>query len=384
MKKALSVFAVAASVLPFGAVGNVGVFRGSGASVQLCQTADIQMVEETVTMIPMRGNFPIDSSCQNQDKMKYYCVFKLRNLSDKTVTIPVGFPLSSEIFYGEEEVDQTEIIGRFGFVAGTTEKTFPVRYVPHDESKKFKHLFLWDMTFAPQEETELKVVYEMGGYLGLGETRRKQKENELRKTYTCRYLSSLEGGVAQGHVYVTGTGASWAKEIEKATFRIYSSQFEEYLHRRGAFESSKEDASEKGKKSRNVFFKEMTRVPVRYWEPAFDCWKKVSNGGRATCYELVYAPFKPKKDDRLSFYYIFPVMPQTAQEFDLLLETVIKENKKVQVSKEVERNVADVILEFYGIRTDNPAIRDFLENQCWYPVTEQREISAELKARLLK
>ncbi len=27
--------------------------------------------------------------------MKFHCVFKLRNLSDETVTLPVGFPVSA-------------------------------------------------------------------------------------------------------------------------------------------------------------------------------------------------------------------------------------------------------------------------------------------------
>ena len=49
----------------------------------------------------------------------------------------------------------------------------------------------------------------------------------------------------------------------------------------------------------------------------------------------------------------------------------------------VERNLADAVLEFYGIRRNNPEIRDFLERQCWYPA-EPRPIDPALKKHLLK
>ena len=47
-----------------------------------------------------------------------------------------------------------------------------------------------------------------------------------------------------------------------------------------------------------------------------------------------------------------------------------------------ERNLADAVLEFHGIRRNNPEIKDFLENQCWYPA-EPRPIDPGLKKRLL-
>ena len=52
-------------------------------------------------------------------------------------------------------------------------------------------------------------------------------------------------------------------------------------------------------------------------------------------------------------------------------------------SPAVERLLADAVLEFYGIRRNNPELKEFLERQCWYPAAP-RPIDPELKERLLK
>ncbi|MBE6405780.1 MAG: hypothetical protein E7040_07145, partial [Lentisphaerae bacterium] len=63
--------------------GNAGVFRGSGQTPALGKTDQIQMVEEEIIMIPHRGNYPVDTSCRNLDKMDFRCRFILRNLTDQ-------------------------------------------------------------------------------------------------------------------------------------------------------------------------------------------------------------------------------------------------------------------------------------------------------------
>lgn len=50
----------------------------------------------------------------------------------------------------------------------------------------------------------------------------------------------------------------------------------------------------------------------------------------------------------------------------------------------VEKDLADTILEFYGIATGNTRIIPFLKRQFWYPTSEKRPIDGELKERLLK
>ena len=175
--------------------GNVGVFRGSGQTPVLGKTDQIQMVEEEIIMFPRRGNYPVDDSCRNLDKMDFRCRFILRNLTDKKVVVPVGFPLDMDerLLYYKGEINQSQLIGYFGFVAGTRDKTFPVRFVPYDKKKKFSKLFLWEMTFLPKQEIELFVNYTMDGYLGLDGTMRNRNWDK-RKPYKCQYLEHLTLG----------------------------------------------------------------------------------------------------------------------------------------------------------------------------------------------
>ena len=416
MKRLLMLILLAAEVSLF---ANAGVFRGVGQTVVPDSTAKIQMVEEIITMIPMRGHYPVDSSCRNMDPMKFHCVFKLRNLTDQTVTIQVGFPISTEAlrFREKTQIHQTEVIARYGFVAGTKEKCYPVRYVPFDQKKKFSNVFLWDMTFQPKQEVELVVCYTMYGYLGMALTR-KGNNSWGKLPYKHSYLACLEHAAGEGHQYVTETGKSWAGKIEKATFRISPFAFEKYLSERGVFEEN----MDKNNSRKEVMLNLLAAAPmVRNWSPDYKRWHLVKDKQERDLYlELVYAPFEPKsKEDDLSFFYIFPCIPTTAENFDLLLDDVKKKMEKEYANREkmlkfwadaettgaypaqqiktatehwrnlepyspaVERNLADVILEFYGIRRNNPEIRDFLELQCWYPA-EPRPVEPELKKRLLK
>ena len=419
MKRLLS------SILLFAAVSlfaNAGVFRGSGQTVVLDSTAQIQMVEEVVTMMPIRGHYPIEGSCRNLDPMKFHCVFKLRNLTDQAVTVPVGFPISTEALYFHEpaQINQAEAIARFGFVAGTKEECYPVRYVPFDRKKKFSNIFLWEMTFRPKQEIELVVCYTMEGYMGLAGTRKVGTSAPPWKIpYRHTYLKHLEMAAGEGHQYITHTGKSWAGKIEKATFRITPFDFEKYLRQRGAFE---EQRKKNTKPQTQLLIDLLAAAPmVRNWSLEDDRWKLVKDKrGRDLHLELVFAPFEPKsKADDLQIHYIFPAIPATAELFDRLLAFVKKNMEREYAKRDemlkfwtdpqrakdrpadqikeatehwqklepyspaVERNLADAVLEFYGIRRNNPEIKDFLEIQCWYPA-EPRPIDPKLKERLLR
>jgi len=414
MKNLLSTVFLFAAISLF---ANAGVFRGSGQTVVLDSTAQIQMAEEVVTMTPMRGNYPVDGSCRNLDPMKFHCVFKLRNLTDQTVTVPVGFPISTNAlwFRDNAKINQTEVIARFGFVSGTKAQTYPVRYVPFDKKKKFSNIFLWDMTFQPKEEVELFVCYTMDGYLGLATTQKGKPEWE--KTYKHSYLLHFEMAAGEGHQYVTETGKCWAGKIEKATFRINPFDFEKYLMKRGAFEEEKKNAGKQ-----ELLHDLLQAAPlIRSWSPEYKKWNLVKDKRNQDLYlEVVYAPFEPKGEaDNLKFMYLFPGIPTTVEHFDRFLAEVKKEMDREYARRDkmlkfwadaaknkshpenqiktvtahwrnlesyspaVERNLADVVLEFYGIPRNNPEIKDFLEKQCWYPA-DPRPIDPALKKRLLE
>ena len=396
--------------------GNVGVFMGSGQTPMLEKSNQIQMVEEEIIMIPRRGNYPVDLSCRNMDKMDFRCRFILRNLTDEKVVLPVGFPLdvdSRHLNY-DGEVNQTQIIGYYCFVAGTKDKTFPVRFVPWDKKKKFSKIFLWEMTFEPKQEIELFVNYTMEGYLGADITVR-NRDWDNRKPYKCEYLKYLTYASGQAQFYVTETGSSWAGVIEKAVFRYYPYEFEEYLAKRGAHEESTEERNERlaaiKKKSGNfadLFSPEMPMI--RVWNPAFEQWHPKQGKYKNDRYlELVFKPYKPQKKDNISIGYTFPLIPINAEQFESFC-TAVKINlkndaeRKAHLQKKndayykkywqhriipdygqaVRKNIADVILEFHGIARNNPEIADFLADQLWYPVKTPRKIDDSYKQMLLK
>ena len=397
--------------------GNVGVFGGSGQTPMQEKTADIQMVEEEIIMIPRRGNYPVDTSCRNLDKMDFRCRFILRNLSDKKVVLPVGFPLDVELRYlwdEKRQYNQQAIISFYAFTAGTKDKTFPVRFVPWDKKKKFSQLFLWEMTFEPKEEIELLVNYTMPGYMGLDMTIR-NRDWDNRKPYKCDYLDELTGGSGQAQFYVTETGSSWAGVIEKAVFRYYPYDFEEYLAKRGAWEESCKDRKKrlemrKKKPNDSRWLLSPDMPMIRTWNPAFEQWQPKQGEHKSDRYlELVFQPYKPEKKDNIRIGYTFVCMPQTAEEFEAyccVIKGKLKRNaefkEKVKTANPklyekywknrnippygaaVRKNIADVILEFYGIARNNPEIADFLADQMWYPVKTPPQIKDDYKQMLLK
>ena len=396
--------------------GNVGVFRGRGQTPMLEKTADIQMVEEEIIMFPRRGNYPVDTSCRNLDKMDFRCRFILRNLTDKKVIVPVGFPLDTEARLQDDKgyFNQSQIISHYGFTAGTADKTFPVRFVPHDKKKKFSQLFLWEMTFDPKQEIELFVNYTMEGYLGLDGTMR-NRDWDKREPYKCEYLEYLTWGLGQSQFYVTETGSSWAGVIEKAVFRYYPHEFEEYLAKRGAWEESPTECEkrlERIKKNptrfEHLFSPEMPML--RVWDPAVEKWQSKQEKHKSDRYlELIFQPFTPQKKDNIRIGYIFPMIPINAEQFERYCTAVKhhltkqREFKELSKNKDpkayekywkhrnihaydaaVQKNIADVVLEFHGIARNNPEIADFLADQVWYPVKTPRKIDESYKQMLLK
>ena len=404
-----------------GCFGNVGVFRGSGQTPVLEKSSEIQMVEELVEMRPRRGDYPVDTSCRNLDKMDFRCRFLLRNLSDKKVVVQVGFPLDTDSNFQDRDgktVDTKRIIRKYDFSVRARGRDFPVRFVPWDKDRKFSKLFLWEMTFAPKEELELFVTYTMEGYFGMaGCSRTHWKDMEKIPFYRCRYLEYLIFGVGEIQSYVTETGSSWAGEIEKAVFRYYPYEFEEYLAKRGAWE---ETAA--GRREREKYLEKQPLRPgdflrcfvpsmpmTRIYSPELEEWRPGAGKKKRDRYvELVRQPFRPKKDDDIRIGYVFPVIPMDRKQFELFCDilklTLEKEAemreharkerperyenywKKLNIAvygPDVRKNVADAVLEFHGIPRNNPEIADFLADQYWYPVKNPPPLDESYRQFLL-
>lgn len=363
---------------------NVGVFSGSGQTPIVEKTDAIQMVEEVVVMTPRAADGPVGTSCNNQDTMDYLCTFKFRNLTDKTIGIQAGFPLDAQSLEHGKEITTEKLVKTFDFSVKIRGKQAEVRFVPHDRDKKFSQIFLWPIEFAPKEELELVVKYRMRGYLGLMNTFSKQQRKSMKGLR--KEFGIFSEGIGEGHFYVTGTGSCWAGKIEKAVFKYYSQEFEDYLRKRGAYDESEKERKKRleslNKKGRSLslLMRPDSRF-VRSWNPAPEAWEKVEDAAGKFHYEWMQNPFEPKLGDVISLAYVAPPIPMEPSDVDLLVRG-LKESGRFDA--DACRDLKDIALEFYGVKTGNRRITEFLESQCWYGRETGVSLSDELKARLLK
>ena len=353
------------------ALGNVGVFRGSGQTPVVEKTDAVQLVEEEVTMRPREGTHPIDLSASNSDPMDFECRFLLRNLTDEEVHLQVGFPLDAEDggAWSAKEEDVAELVEEFRFSARTNGGACEVRFVPFDRDRKFSKLFLWDMSFAPREEVELAVEYRMGGYFGLGPCETLTGENPwtvLEDYENENWAAKLFFmGIAEGHFYVTGTASCWAGEVERAVFRYHPQEFEDYLRARSAFEESPEQRAGREESLADfdpgdswVLLKPELPM-VRNWLPNENEWTRVDDGDGRWHLEWSQAPFKPSVRAGIAFFYVAPPMPTAPEDAGRLVAIA----NALGVSA---RDICDICREFYGVETGNERIREFVRRQCWH------------------
>ena len=398
MKKLMTVMGMAFAMVD-GAFANVGVFNGSGQTPIVEKTDAVQMVEEEVLMTPRKAKGPVTASCRNLDPMDYRCTFKLRNLKDEAVELQVGLPLDIATYRmkGVRAEDVGKLVEAFNFSARSGNEKFKVRFVPQDKEKKFSKLFLWTMKFAAHEERTLVVSYTMEGYLGLYYTFAADMNDvdDLWKIDGGLLVGLFESGIGEVHMYVTGTGSSWAGDIQKATFKYFPQDFEAYLAKRGAFEETEEERRQRqeekgkrGKEARNSskgvrdLLKPECRL-VRYWHPSPDKWTRKDDGAGRFHYELTFTPFRPSKDDSIILGYVAPPMPTEPDDVNIL-EDEVREFVKSYGGHEKQylRDVKDIVLEFYGIKTGNTRIAPFIDKQCWKGQELPGQPSMALRKRL--
>lgn len=95
-----------------------------------------------------------------------------------------------------------------------------------------------------------------------------------------------------------------------------------------------------------------------------------------------FAPFKPSERP---FYiaYCFSCIPKNAESFDLILKQTTAKYKKIPHAV-LAKNLADAVLEFYGIATNNEEIKPFLKEVFWYPAKNPPPLDPTLREKLLK
>jgi hypothetical protein len=203
-------------------LGNTGVFSGSGHSLQLVKSADVQMVSEDVTITPICGLSAMAHS------VEFRCAFVLKNLSAKPVKIQAGFPLDRQTDGPPPPPsDDTDQVLSYHFIARDADNTYHVRHVA-DKRNKYPDIFLWDMAFAAGETKTLHVGYILPMSVAAGSTRKLDDPEKILNPpqYEKPWHARIEGCMMVYFSYITETGQSWAGPINRATFRVRNAFFE--------------------------------------------------------------------------------------------------------------------------------------------------------------
>lgn len=372
--KILAIVSVAFAALQ--CFANAGFFGGGGANITLSKCDKIQMQSEIVRITPQEFDFKMPLNLSKLWFAKYHCTFVLKNLSAEKVSVQVGFPLQeirAKNFYSDKNFRAYSV----SKTDGKRRQYFPKR-IPSDSDKRFDGIYAWNMEFAPNETVELTVEYELSGYLGAGAMCDFPPPdgyffNEDKEVKKLQYLSVLENCLMQAFPYITITGGSWAGEIERAEFVFDTRGFDKSLARGYPLVFGEQDDF-------------CSMLP--------DGWilrnTKPNGKPEGGIIRKVFEPFKPQEQ---SFYvaYYFSVIPKNVKCFEILYGQVMEKSKEKWFTKKyptptatVEKDLADTILEFYGIATGNTRIIPFLKRQFWYPTNEKRPIDGELKEKLLK
>lgn len=364
---------------------NAGVFGGSGYDIELIKSNDVKMVSEDITITPGRGPRLFDGSAEGMNRVDYTCIFKLKNLRDTPVSVQVGFPLDSDLL-GNGATTLTRPIDAYRFIAHDGARTYALRYQSADKAKKFRHLFVWDMTFAPAEEITLHVSYQMPLSMAAHST---DTRNGAPYKNVPEWQTGLEGCLMEWFGYVTQTGTSWADgRIDQAKFTLSLAGYDRILAQRPLIEGADLDLQTRD------------RLPVEYptnlrtIAPALAEWKADQNGNLTR--EI--ADYRPTQDIAVRYYYI--LFPRNAADTLRLIAQLRKVKGRTPgdtFGKNPAGEIADldalrdIFREFNGEPTGNPAVQTFVQRQVWHGLPAQHPIPAivfetiaRLKADALK
>ncbi len=347
---------------------NAGAFGGFGNNLQLVSNDEIQMVSEDIRIKLVPSKFPVTGNLKHFDEARYDCYFLMRNLSDKSTTVQMGFPLSDDNFMARAKGNK---IASHEFKVYLNDKEISANYHEKTIDKKFVKIFLWDAHFAPKEEKHLRVSYKTFGYIGVGTLRKEPYDWSL---FINSPLQQLDGGMQQSFGYVTLTGNSWRGKIEIAKFSIDVGEFERYLQQRGYLAENKNQ-----KQNRASTINTLLRNGILYRHLTPNNWKPSADGERL---EMHCAPFEPKENINITYH--FTTFPKDVDGLNFLLNFAKKYRYKKPFTKEDKRLVCDAILEFYGIKTNNKNLKILLDNSIWYPVKNPPKLDENLKSELLK
>ena len=344
-------------------LADAGVFTGNGQNLRQISSKSIRMVSIEVTIVPSRGPFLFDGTVPGMDQVQYDCKFILRNLTNEAEAVQVGFPVDSQ-FARDHEPKPSKVSGlnwvlEYGFIALDEKTTYRVQFVrrkPGPGTNDFGAVFVWNMKFAPRETKALRVRYHIPMSMGLVTTERDETSSRSKPTETFSQelliISELE---LAG--YITSTGSSWAGNVEKATFTVYTEPFEKYINRRGITEESKSEMSSADAARSQATFP--VQHPWWFREVKPSNWKPVEGG-----LQWQYRNFKPKEPITIAYYQT--QLPKTSEEVDAFVDRFLENLQPGDSVVSELTKIRELLLATYGKEPDDPAVRAFASEQRWY------------------
>ena len=345
------------------ALADAGVFTGNGQNLRQITSKSIRMVSIDVTIVPGRGPFLFDGTVPGMDEARYECKFVLRNLTDKTEDIQVGFPIDSQFARGSETMPSKESdlnwVLKYGFIALDEKTTYRVQFVrrkPGRGPNEFGAIFLWSMKFAPRETKTLRVLYHIPMSMGLVST---ERDEGAEKSARTEAFSQELLVIAQVELvgYITSTGSSWAGNVEQATFTAYTQQFEKYIETRGIADQTKRDISPEETARFESSFPVQHPCWFREIKPAG--WKPIEGG-----VQWQYRNFKPKEPIVINYYQT--QLPKNPEEVDAFIDRFLKGLQTGDSANTELTKIRELLLATYGKEPDDPAVRNFASGQRWY------------------
>ena len=343
MKKLIAIVALLAPGLTY---ANVGVYEGSGHTIKLIHSENIQLRPEKVLIVPGRGPFLFDGTVPGMDRAQYDCTFVLKNRSPKAVTVQVGFPCVRRNSCGGGDwkaEEATELVFKYKFIARDGDKTYHVRFVPHDQDEKLGAIFLWDMTFQANETRQLRVAYEIPMAMGLAMTVSSPQAAVSEKGKA--WFTTLQSAMGEGLEDITVTGQSWAGPIESRRRSRSTLGDSRSTWPSVAFSTRPESSLADRKEDKPPpIWNIKSGLVHRQIDPAG--WKEKDGVLR-----WEFRNYRPK--DAISVSYIQTFLPKKAEDMSVFVAAVLGDKP----GAEDLRDLREILLASWGIAPEHEAIR---------------------------
>jgi hypothetical protein len=219
---------------PFTGLANTGVFFGAGSQVIPIKNNDVQLVRERVS-IKLR----IDEEAGKWGtpffpRADVEAEFVLKNTTNQSVKIQVGFPFLDLQGFGDEKL----VLSKLNFRAKGTDTERKVTLKEGlidkelDPQGLFKKVFSWEEQFQPHQTKEIIVSYRLLMGIASANENGRGFDGISRKYYA---LDRMFPALAYSFGYITKTAYTWKEPVENAIFAIDGTEFFQKLENTNFF-----------------------------------------------------------------------------------------------------------------------------------------------------